>query len=91
MAKYSKDKKDQIEFVFGKDNYLILGVALLVIIIGFALLSGGGSESPTEYSPEIFNARRLYLAPTVLLVGYGLVIYAILKKPKKTKEVLKDS
>ncbi len=89
MAKQSKDQKDQLEFVFGKDNYLILGVALLVIIIGFALLSGGGSESPTEYSPDIFNTRRLYLAPTVLLAGYGLVIYAILKKPK-TKEELKE-
>jgi len=86
MANHAKQKKEKIEFVFGKDNYLILGAALLTILIGFFLLSGGGSESPTEYSPDIFNTRRLYIAPTVLLIGYGLVIYAILKKPKSLKE-----
>jgi len=87
MAKHSKVQKHQEEFVFGKTNYLILGAALLVIVIGFFLLSGGGSESPTEYSPEIFNFRRLYVAPTVLLIGYGLVVYAILKKPKSEGEL----
>lgn len=86
MANTTKNRKNQVEFVFGKDNYLILGTALLVIVIGFLLLSGGGSDSPTEYSPDIFNARRLYVAPTVLLIGYGLVVYAILKKPKTDTE-----
>lgn len=81
MSKIIKKGEDNAEFVFGKENYLILGVSLILIILGFYLLSGGGSENPYEYSPDIFNARRLYVAPIVLLLGYGMVIYAILKKP----------
>jgi len=81
MAKNPKEQKNQIEFVFGKINHIILGVALFVLILGFFLLSGGGSENPYEFTDEIFDFRRLRLAPVVLLIGYGLVVYAILKKP----------
>ena len=80
MAKKLENNK-QVEFVFGKQNYIILGAALAVIIFGFILMSGGGSDNPNEFSEEIFNFRRITLAPIVILIGYGLVVYAILKKP----------
>ncbi len=78
----AKKEKDTTEFVFGKQNYILLLISILVIIIGFALLAGGGSDNPNEFSPEIFSNRRMYVAPVVILVGYFLVIYAIMKRPK---------
>ncbi len=71
------------EFAFQKQNYLLLLVGLLVIILGFILLSGGGSEDPREFSEEIFSPRRITVAPIVILSGFAFIFYAILKKPKQ--------
>ena len=71
------------ELLFGKRNYRMLLVSLAVIGIGFILMAGGGSEDPNVFNPEIFNFRRIRLAPTVVLLGFGLAIYAILMPPKK--------
>ncbi len=73
------------ELLFGKRNYRMLLVSLAVIGIGFILMAGGGSEDPNVFNPEIFNFRRIRLAPTVVLLGFGLAIYAILMPPKKNK------
>ncbi|MBN2779135.1 MAG: DUF3098 domain-containing protein [Bacteroidales bacterium] len=70
-------------FVLEKINYILIGVGFVVIIIGFLLLSGGKSEDPTVYNPEIFNFRRITLAPIVILLGFITEIFAILWKPKK--------
>lgn len=78
-----KKENTPTEFVFGKQNYILLLISVIVIVIGYALLAGGGSDNPNEFSPEIFSARRLYVAPVVILFGYFLVIYAIMKRPKK--------
>lgn len=79
----AKKESTPTDFVFSKQNYILLLISLAVIVAGFALLSGGGSDNPNEFSEEIFNVRRLYIAPIVILGGYFLVIYAIMKKPKK--------
>tara|TARA_B100000768_G_scaffold181887_1_gene207152 strand:+ start:9806 stop:10054 length:249 start_codon:yes stop_codon:yes gene_type:complete len=79
----SKKENTPTDFVFSKQNYILLLISLAVIVAGFALLSGGGSDNPNEFSEEIFNVRRLYIAPIIILGGYFLVIYAIMKKPKK--------
>jgi hypothetical protein len=63
----------------------MLLVSLAVIGIGFILMAGGGSEDPNVFNPEIFNFRRIRLAPTVVLLGFGLAIYAILMPLKKNK------
>jgi hypothetical protein len=70
-------------FAFGKDNYIIIlgGVALLVI--GYLLMIGGGSDKPENFNPEIFSARRITVAPVTLLIGFGVVLYGIMKKPKE--------
>jgi hypothetical protein len=73
------------ELLFGKRNYRMLLVSLAVIGIGFILMAGGGSEDPNVFNPEIFNFRRIRLAPTVVLLGFGLAIYAILMPLKKNK------
>lgn len=68
-------------FLFERVNYKILLIGLGVIALGFILMSGGGSDDPNVFNEEIFNFRRIRLAPTVVLIGFGITIYAILKNP----------
>ena len=76
-----EDTKKQ-EFLFGANNYKILIIGLVVIAIGFILMSGGSNENPNVFNEEVFNFRRIRLAPTVVLIGFGITIYSILKKSK---------
>ena len=78
-----KNKEQKHEFLFESLNYKILLVGIAVIALGFLLMSGGGSDDPNVFSEEIFNFRRIRLAPTTVLIGFGITIYAILKNPKK--------
>jgi len=68
-------------FLFEKVNYTILLIGLGVIALGFILMAGGGSDDPNVFSEDIFSWRRTRLAPTVVLIGFGVTIYAILKNP----------
>lgn len=76
-------QEQQHEFLFEKINYKILLIGIGVITLGFILMSGGGSDDPKVFSEAIFNFRRIRLAPTTVLIGFGITIYAILKNPKK--------
>ena len=78
-----KNTEQKHEFLFEKINYKILLIGIAVIALGFILMSGGGSDDPKVYSDAIFNFRRIRLAPTTVLIGFGITIYAILKNPKK--------
>ena len=73
------------EFIFSKRNYRFLLLSLAVTALGFIIMVGGGSEDPNVFNPEIFNFQRIRLAPTIVLVGFGLAIYSILMPPKKNK------
>ena len=70
------------DFAFGKENFILIGVAVLFIVIGFMLMSGGGSTDGVSFNPEIFSTRRIVVAPIVTVFGFALVIVGILKKPK---------
>ncbi|MBC8396942.1 DUF3098 domain-containing protein [Flavobacteriaceae bacterium] len=70
-------------FVFEKKNYVAMLIGLAFITIGFILMSGGGSEDPNVFNPEIYNFRRIKLAPTLVLIGFGIQVYAILLNPNK--------
>ena len=70
------------DFAFGKENYKLLLIGLALIFIGFLLMIGGGSKDPNVFSDDIFNFRRLTLAPILVLAGYVVEIFAIMKKPK---------
>ncbi len=85
MPRKDKMKKNEQkhEFLFESINYKILLVGIAVIALGFLLMSGGGSDDPNVFSEDIFNFRRIRLAPTTVLIGFGITIYAILKNPKK--------
>ena len=75
----------QKKILFGKKNYIILFLSLAIIVIGFFLMSGGGSEDPNIFNPEIFNFRRIKLAPTLVIFGFILAIFSILVKNKTSK------
>jgi DUF3098 family protein len=81
-----KDNKQQDhpkgDFLFEKINYKILLIGIGVIALGFILMTGGGSDDPNVFSEDIFDFRRIRLAPTTVLIGFGITIYAILKSPK---------
>ena len=68
-------------FAFSKENYIWLCVGIVLLVVGYVLMSGGGSDNPNEFhADQIFSARRITLAPITILAGYGTILYAILKK-----------
>ena len=79
-------KKPQSEFIFQKRNYLFMFIGLFCIALGFILMSGGGSDDPNIFNPDIYNFRRIRLAPTLVLLGLGIEVYAILLNPHKKKK-----
>jgi len=79
-------KENKPEFIFKKANYKLMFIGLAVIAIGFILMSGGGSDDPKVFNPEIYNFRRIRLAPTLVLIGFGIQIYAILFNKKKKED-----
>ena len=78
-----KKQKQEGGFLFEKRNYVIMIIGIIVIMIGFALMAGGGSDDPTVFNEDIYNFRRIRLAPTVVLIGLAIEIYAIMANPKK--------
>ena len=79
-----KDNENKNGFLFEAKNYKILLIGLAVIAIGFILMSGGGSENPKVFNEaELFSFRRIRLAPTMVLIGFGIIIYSIFKNPIK--------
>ena len=82
MKKNVSENNKDLGFAFGKQNYMFLAAAFVIVVIGFLLMSGGGSENPNDFSDKIFSFRRITLAPIVVLVGFVFGIVAILRKPK---------
>jgi hypothetical protein len=73
----------RIEFLFKKKNYLWMVIGLVVIALGFGLMVGGGSDDPNVFNESIFSWTRIRLAPTLVLIGFGIEAYAILLNPDK--------
>lgn len=69
--------------VLEKRNYQIIIAGIILIAVGFILMSGGRSYDPEVFNPEIYNFRRIRLAPTLIIIGLALQAYAILYRPKK--------
>ncbi|WP_294587071.1 DUF3098 domain-containing protein [uncultured Phocaeicola sp.] len=74
---------DRKSFAFDKKNFILLGIGMVIIIIGFLLMSGPGSTE-TTFEPDIFSARRIKVAPVVCFFGFIFMIYGILHKPADT-------
>ena len=70
-------------FAFGKENYLLMVLGFIVLIIGYVMMSGGAGTDPNVFNGEVFSTRRITTAPIVCLIGYALVFAAILYKSKE--------
>lgn len=70
-------------FAFGRENYRMLIIGVVIVVIGYCLMIGGGSDDPTKFNAdEIFSFRRITLSPIVILAGFVVVLLGIMKKPK---------
>jgi len=78
--------KSKKEFIFSKANYKLMLIGFVVIALGFVLMVGGGSDDPNVFNPEIFNFRRIRLAPALVIIGFGIEIAAILRSFNNPKE-----
>jgi fumarate reductase subunit D len=78
------ENKEKLNFALGRENYKLLAIGFVIIIIGFLLMLGGKSDSPDKFSETIFSFRRITLAPIVVLSGFIFEIWAIMKKPGNT-------
>ncbi|MCF8372139.1 MAG: DUF3098 domain-containing protein [Bacteroidales bacterium] len=83
-----KQEPNELGFAIGKENYMYLIIGFVIIIIGFLLMIGGGSDDPNVFSEEVFSWRRITLAPIVVLFGFVFEIWAIMKKPKNIEEAI---
>lgn len=73
------------KFAFDKKNFILLGIGMVIVLIGFLLMTGP-SSSITAFEPDIFSVRRIKVAPVVCLFGFLFMIYAVLRQPKSNKE-----
>ena len=76
---------DNRTFAFKRINFILLAISMAIVVIGFLLMSGPGSTE-TEFNPEIFSDRRIKLAPVVCLVGFLMMIVAVMYKPKAKED-----
>ena len=72
------------DFVFGKTNYILMVAGIIILALGYILLSGGGSDDPNVFNPEMFDTRRMFVAPVMIFVGFLVEVLAIMyKSPSK--------
>jgi hypothetical protein len=85
QTKQSKETKGKspLQLAFQKENYIYMFVGLGLLTLGFLLMIGGGSDDIVKFSTDIFDFQRITLAPILILAGYGVELYAIMKRPKE--------
>ncbi len=79
----NQKKKPDSDFLFDRSKYILLIIGLVITALGFILMVGGGSKDPNEFIYDLFSFRRITLAPFLVLLGYGVQIYSILKSKKQ--------
>lgn len=83
MGEQKRKEVAKSDFIFGKKNYKFMLIGLGFIAFGFILMAGGGSDDPNVFDESIFSWRRIRLAPTLILIGFGIEVFAILLNPEK--------
>jgi hypothetical protein len=74
---------DKKQLPMGRQNYVLMAVGFVLIVAGFVLMTGGGNGDPMVFDAErLYSFRRITLAPIMVLAGFGLEVYAIMKRPK---------
>lgn len=80
-----KEKEESERFALDKQNYRLIIIGCVIVLVGFLLMMGGGSEDPNVFNEEIFSKRRITVAPITVMAGYMFIIYAIMKRPKGSR------
>ena len=81
-SKPEKKVATKQQFLFDKSNYMLMIGGVVLVVLGFILMSGGKSEDPTKFNyDEIYSTTRITIAPIMILLGFAVEIYAIMKKP----------
>lgn len=78
-------KPSEINWVFRRENYVYMFIGLGLLALGYILMIGGGSDDIVKFNPAIFDFQRITLAPLLVLAGYAVEIYAIMRLPKENK------
>ncbi|MBQ8703927.1 MAG: DUF3098 domain-containing protein [Bacteroidales bacterium] len=78
----NQEQNSRFELAFGKINYILMAVGIVLLALGYILLSGGGSDDPNVFNPAMFDARRLLWAPILIVLGFVVEIVAIMYKKK---------
>lgn len=81
MSTQNNSNKQGPVFTFDKQNYIFMAIGFVVILLGYILMAGGKADNPAVFSDAIFNTRRITLAPILIMIGFAIEVYAILKKP----------
>ena len=77
-----EENNNNIQLPFGKINYILMGVGIIILALGYILLAGGGSDDPNVFNPAMFDAQRLVWAPILIVLGLVVEIVAIMYKKK---------
>ena len=73
-------------FSLPRKNVIYIAIGLLLMVVGFVLMLGGGSSDPNVFNPAMFNARRMTVAPVIICIGIGIIIWGIMRKPRNEEE-----
>ncbi|GHU86391.1 hypothetical protein FACS1894153_3370 [Bacteroidia bacterium] len=80
-------RQPMFDFAFGKENYILLIAGVVILALGYILMIGGGSKDPNVFSYDLFSTTRLTVSPILIMLGFAIEFYAIMKKPKDRKEI----
>lgn len=78
----AKENHLNFQLAFGRTNYILMIAGIVVLALGYILLSGGGSDDPNTFNPDMFDDRRLVAAPILITIGFVVEILAIMYKKK---------
>ncbi len=73
---------DKSKMPIDKTGFFILLAGVGILLLGFILMSGGGVKDPQVFNYAMFDFRRIVLAPILLVVGIGVIVLSIIRKPK---------
>ena len=79
----NNEHNTQFKLAFDTVNYILMAVGILLLAIGYVLLSGGGSDDPNVFNPAMFDSRRLVWAPVLIVLGFVVEIAAIMYRKKR--------
>lgn len=86
-----KETSHKPVFLFDRSNYILIIAGVVLNLIGFLLMIGGGAKELNDFNAnELFSQTRITVAPILILLGYAVILYAIMKKPKN-KEANNDN